>query len=111
MIRDATDADLVRLYGVVPDEPTRLLALDYGRGAVAVGGVLWRDGQAWAMFGAMGPFHAISLLRARSRVREVFDACGHVLARRDPEIPCADRFLRAFGFVPADGWVYEYRNR
>lgn len=103
MIREATAADVMALYGDELAVPARLWVVE-DNGVMGIGGVVWIDGQAVATCRVLPGCSPKELLRG---ARLALTTVGRVIARRDCEIPGADRFLRSLGFVPVDGVTYE----
>lgn len=103
-MRAATTDDLLALYGYDFDDAKSLFIED----GVALGGTVDVDGVEYAMLRVLRGASAKALVRAARRMCAMLKP--GTLARRDPDIPCADRFLRRMGFVPVDGVVYELRR-
>jgi hypothetical protein len=103
MIREATSCDVEAIYGSPLDVPARLLVVD-DNGPVAIGGLVWIEGEVVATCRVFNGCSPKQLLRA---ARRVMSSAGRVVAHRDEKIPGADRFLRRLGFVPVDGVTYE----
>lgn len=104
-MRPATADDVRALYGEDIESSSSLFIED----GVALGGLAIVDGREYATLRVLPGASAKALVRAARRVCAMMKP--GTLARRDAEIPCADRFLRRLGFVPVDGVVYELRPR